>query len=328
MNAGAAALVRGDALALPIASGTVDLVVTSPPYWGLRDYATADAKDREVGAEASPAEFIERLVAATAEMARVLRPTGSIFVNLGDKYASGGRRSYDPDDRSTGRTTRRPDDGAPSKSLLGLPWRYALRCMDDLGLILRSEIIWSKPNGMPESVTDRVARKHEQWFHFVREPSYYADLDEIREAHAPQSVARAGRNRFTEDRSQDGVGSPHSARPENACHPAGKLPGSVWEIPTQPLTPPAWVDANHYAAFPIEWPRRLILGWSPPGGRVLDPFGGTGTVAAVARALGRVGVSLDLSAAYHRIARWRTTDPELSGRVSDRTNAARQGTLL
>lgn len=386
---GRAMVVRGDARSLPLPDESVDIIVTSPPYFALRSYTDGgEHYDGQIGSEATPAEFLAALWACTREWVRVLKPSGSLFVNLGDKYAttcppgSGGSGersriqqthpgSYTP---TSGRFSR-PDNGAiRPKSLIGVPWRYAIGCIDDLGLILRAEIVWSKPNGLPESVTDRVRRSHENWFHFTREPRYYSAVDEIREPHtAPTRTAGAtafgGRNASIARTTTGDYDGPN---------PLGKLPGSVWTVPTEPLTVPAEMGVDHFAAFPTEWPRRIIAGWSPPGicvecgegrrpvaagatvedrkgrkqrivdlaldgahgpdGRggerwkqsvtitgyacacpeptvptrpavVLDPFGGTGTTALVARALGRIGITVDLSLDYCRLARWRTTDP-------------------
>jgi len=317
----------------------------------------------------------------------VLKPSGSIWINLGDKYARNGGGGRGSSDGETGRGPRPSSSatGAPEKSLIGVPWRYAIRCIDDLGLILRAEVIWSKPNGLPESVTDRVRRSHETWFHFVKEPRYFSAVDEVREAHEsdPAAYMRAAeavrRDTYTTN-TQTGGKDTRFANPPN---PLGKLPGSVWTIPTQPLRVPPELGVDHFAAFPMEWPRRIIRGWSPSGvcvacgeGRrpvvtrsaaevveshnnaaadhrlvsqksalrvngadyyrlraeqaptitgyacacpeptaptrpavVLDPFGGTGTTALVARALGRHGISVDMSADYCRLAEWRTNDP-------------------
>ncbi len=324
-------IIQADALALPLADDSVDLVVTSPPYFGLRSYQDGgEHYDGQIGDEATPAEFVDALIAATAEMMRVVKPSGSIFVNLGDKYARTGGGGAGSSDGSVGRNggakrgprlpagepssggvpngstpPPRPATvatGAPEKSLIGVPWRYAIRCIDELGLILRAEIIWSKPNGLPESVTDRVRRSHETWFHFTHYPRYFSAVDEIREAHAtvaPGTPSTGGRGY-----------EPHMTGFMNGgAHPLGKLPGSVWTIPTQPLIVPDELGVDHFAAFPMEWPRRIITGWSPVDGTVLDPFGGTGTTALVAHALGRHGISVDLSSDYCRLARWRTSDP-------------------
>lgn len=182
-------IIRGDARHVPLADDSVDLIVTSPPYYGLRSYQDGgEHYDGQIGSEATPGEYIAALVDCTREWMRILKPTGSLWVNLGDRYSdrqgpqgTTGNRA----DRAQAATyERRPAiTGFRSKSLLGLPWRYAIRCVDDLGLILRGEAIWSKPNGLPESVTDRVRRSHETWFHLTLRPRYFAAMDEIRQAH-------------------------------------------------------------------------------------------------------------------------------------------------
>ena len=261
-------ILRANALALPLADSSVDLVVTSPPYFGLRSYQDGgEHYEGQIGSEATPAEFVDALIAATREMVRVLNPSGSIWVNLGDKYNAynGGRgegtiqnngpRQSIPRGYGLDVKTIRP------KSLIGIPWRYAIRCIDDLGLILRAEVIWSKPNGLPESVTDRVRRSHEQWFHFTLNPRYYSAVDEIRESHADVSIKRAMPHRANVKAHED----KHIVDMTQACHPLGKLPGSVWTVPTEPLRVPDHLGVDHFAAFPTEWPRRIITGWSPRG---------------------------------------------------------------
>lgn len=398
---GSARIVRGNALALPLGDSTVDLVVTSPPYFGLRSYQDGgEHYGGQIGSEATPAEFVDALIAATAEMVRVLKPSGSIWVNLGDKYAGGGNgpqgsggvvASSDYGNRSrqpTAEERRAAMGSTRPKSLIGIPWRYAIRCIDDLGLILRANVIWSKPNGLPESVTDRVRRSHEDWFHFTLNPRYYSAVDEIREAHQHPHIAHTG------PRSSRGEVDGNAQHLRMGLSPLGKLPGSVWTIPTQPLTVPAHLGVDHFAAFPMEWPRRIIQGWSPRGicvecgegrrpvtltdlgtkeretpaytlhgvkgsgrhgqgsstlgsrgssavitgeacacpeptaptrpGTVLDPFGGTGTTALVAKVLGRHGISVDMSADYCRLATWRTTDPDQIARAMRVDKPARQ----
>ena len=390
---GSAEVIRADALTLPIADGSVDLIVTSPPYFGLRSYQDGgEHYDGQIGDEATPAEFIDALIAATAEMVRVLKPEGSIWVNLGDKYATAGTRQgggdglgdYGSPRTESARHYMPKPQGIPTKSLIGVPWRYAIRCIDDLGLILRAEVIWSKPNGLPESVTDRVRRSHETWFHLTKSPRYFSAVDEIREPHAAVSLKRAMPHRANVKAHEDS----HLVDMTQACHPLGKLPGSVWTIATQPLIVPEHLGVDHFAAFPMEWPRRIIRGWSPKGvcvacgqgrrpvvarafhgayndseaqkqqqrvgtmgggvdrvtlGRtgeidrritgyacacdqptadttpaiVLDPFGGTGTTATVAKALGRHGISVDLSADYCRLAEWRTNDPDQLAKAAE-----------
>lgn len=338
-------LLQADALALPLADSTVDLVITSPPYFGLRSYQDGgEHYDGQIGAEATPTEFVDALLAATREMVRVLKPSGSIWVNLGDKYAS----SSTPGPQSSKTTLSGGahkgvsnvmqrtlgTDGIKQKSLIGIPWRYAIRCIDELGLILRAEVIWSKPNGLPESVTDRVRRSHEQWFHFTLNPRYYSAVDEIREPHQHPEV------KHKSPRSPRGEVDGNAQHQRMGLSPLGKLPSSVWSISTGRLRVPESLGIAHFASFPVDFPHRIILGWSPRDvcsscgdgrrptrsgeyvcscadtsapstpGIVLDPFGGSGTVALVASLLGRDSISIDLSADYNRLAEWRTSDPK------------------
>jgi DNA modification methylase len=329
-------LTQADALRLPLADDSVDLVVTSPPYFALRSYQDdGEHYDGQIGSEATPQEFLEALWAATAEMVRVVKPSGSIFVNLGDKYANpagsgaSGWEGGNWDCSKPAKAQNTLDMGFRQKSLMGMPWRYAIGCIDDLGLILRSEIVWSKPNPLPESVTDRVRRSHEQWFHFTLEPRYFSAIDEIREPYAPASIGKSPGANAMKGRAQmpdrmDEAGY----TPGWDTNPLGKLPGSVWSIPSEPLQVPDHLGVDHFAAFPQEWPRRLILGWSPPDGVVLDPFVGTGTVPMVARALGRTGIGVDLSADYLRLADWRVHESGHAAKTMRRTNQERQGSLL
>ena len=282
-------IIRGNALDLPLADSSVDLVVTSPPYFGLRSYQDGgEHYDGQIGAEATPAEFVDALIAATREMVRVLKSTGSIFVNLGDRYDGG--------------------------SLSLIPERFRIACAERLGLTVRAVIVWHKPNGMPEPVSNRVARKHEDWVHLTLGPNCYCDIERIREAPADY-VRKGGSASYTANgAASHGVGS----KSLHQMNPNGALPGSVWSVPTEALVVPESLGVDHYAAFPMELPRRLIRAWSPPSGTVLDPFGGTGTTALLADVEGRHGISLDLSADYCRLAEWRTSDPK------QRAKAARQ----
>lgn len=394
---GTAEIIKADSRDLPLPDNSVDLVVTSPPYFALRSYQDGgEHYDGQIGAEPTPDEFVTALLEVTRECMRVLKPSGSIWVNLGDKYAGDGRCTR-PQGATGERITRkaaqnyvahadrRQTPGIVAKSLMGMPWRYALRCIDELGLILRAEVVWSKPNGLPESVTDRVRRSHEQWFHFTLEPRYFSAVDEIREEHVRTWGAGNGGTRPA----LAGAGHQYDGLDQSAPNPLGKLPGSVWTIATEPLKVPAELGIDHFAAFPTEWPRRIINGWSPNGlcdecgqgrrpvsrkverepndalslatrGRtstasgshvgstlgyaaetaeraitgyacacgtdpewdthpavVLDPFGGTGTTALVAKALGRHGISVDMSTDYCRLAEWRTNDPKQIERVQN-----------
>lgn len=390
LNLGTATVIRANARRLPLADNTVDLVVTSPPYFALRSYQDGgEHYAGQIGDEPTPVEFVDSLIEVTRECVRVLKPSGSLWVNLGDKYVADNRGSGV--DKKRGEAKHAPrgplgyiTGGMRQKSLMGIPWRYALRCIDNLGLILRAEVIWSKPNGLPESVTDRVRRSHEQWFHFTLEPRYYSAVDEICEpyTYGPAHPQDRSHPSFAQRRTQDPVTDMWSG------NPLGKLPSSVWTIPTEPLRVPDHLGIDHFAAFPTEWPKRIIQGWSPAGvcaecgegrrpitdrrshgptgvggrvtsvpsapdrregarkairveitgeacacdeptapttpGIVLDPFGGTGTTAMVAKALGRRGISVDMSADYCRLADWRTNDRNQLAKVLDLDKVAQQ----
>jgi hypothetical protein len=486
-------ILRGDARQIPLRDGSVDLICTSPPYFSQRSYKDGgEHYDGQVGSEPHPREFLEALWAVMAECWRVLKPTGSVFVNLGDKRSGssgpgttsgldgrgyslrrcrGCGREYESGRNkcsSCGDTTliirgdeRVQGDRAQmdrgytraafgrAKSRQGLPERFVVGCEDGMadpegiGWIYRQQLIWEKPNGLPESVRDRTRDNFEPWYHLVREGDYYSAMDELREQYTgdrtPSRMAKDATKYDTEHQrvSTDGA----------AVSPLGSIPGSVWKIPTEPLIIPEWLELDHFAAFPTEWPRRLILGfspaaiclecgegrapvvdretthvgtmdsyanrmassdespingganrsasviqrvailghscactprtihkdravprqeagvngdnmratggtrldptrdwperlppieyhlegWSAPPTRpavVLDPFGGTGTTAMVARALGRVGISLDLSADYCRLAQWRVFKSGHGAKVRSRYDAELQGTLL
>jgi DNA modification methylase len=270
---GSAHIIQGDARCLPLADDSVDLVVTSPPYFALRSYQDAgEHYAGQLGSEATPAEFVDALLEVTRECVRVLKPTGSLWVNLGDKYANPAP-SGNTGKHHAGWKDRRDDyaksgtlgAGVKQKSLIGIPWRYALRCIDDLGLILRAEVIWSKPNGLPESVQDRVRRSHEQWFHFTLQPRYFSAVDEIREPQQSVGERHNGRSGWVNATGKPGGYEVTRGFTERALNPLGKLPGSVWTVPTEPLQVPDHLGVDHFAAFPTEFPRRIIMGWSPSG---------------------------------------------------------------
>ena len=150
-----------------------------------------------------------------------------------------------------------PKSGVPPKCLMQLPQRYAIGCTDELGLLLRAEIIWSKPDATPESVKDRVRRTHEQVFHFTRQPRYYSAIDEIRVQGSGYSRAPGSTRKAVPGQKQRTFA--------DTVNPSGALPGSVWEIASQPLSVPPDLKADHHAPFPFSLPRQCILGWSPPG---------------------------------------------------------------
>jgi DNA modification methylase len=296
-------LYRGDALAVAceLNDGSVDCIVTLPPYFELRDYGI----DGQYGLESSPAEYVETMRALFAELRRVLADDGTLWLNIGDSYnAYNGNRGpsatgFSRNDplpalpKGAGLTTK----ALPAKNLIGIPWRLAFALQDD-GWILRNDIVWAKPNGMPESVKDRFARKHEYIFLFSKSQRYWFDLDVVRVPHADVSIARSRRNSSL----NLDVGYPGSpATLTRACAPNGKNPGDVWypsaegdlwSMTTQPF------PEAHFATFPPELPRRCILAGCKPGGTVLDPFHGSGTTGMVARELGRSYIGIDVNETY------------------------------
>jgi DNA modification methylase len=289
---------QGDSLevARTLEAGSVDCIVTSPPYYGLRDYGN----DGQYGLEETPAAYVETMRALFSELRRVLADDGTLWLNIGDSYSNSSKGgTQGSTGQRAGRTFTAAGRGAkpslPDKNLLGIPWRVAFALQDD-GWILRNSIIWAKPNGMPESVRDRLAGRHENIFMLSKSQRYFFDLDTIREPHAEVSLARAGRRRLTVDKSQEGVGSPHTLDPASYANSSGKNPGDVWNIGTQPF------PGAHFAVFPPEIPRRCIIAGCKPGGTVLDPFSGSGTTGLVAQNNGRKYVGIDLSAEYLKLS--------------------------
>lgn len=255
----------------------------------------------EYGLEASPAEYVETMRALFAEVRRVLADDGTLWLNLGDSYQSSGGMEGVGRNAKVGSTLRqakgrtRPSSGLPSKNLLGIPWRVAFALQDD-GWILRNEVIWSKPNAMPESVTDRLSSRHEHLFMLTKSRRYWFDLDPIREDQSPVSIARAGR---ADMRGKEGWadayhGNPPTglARQSQRDTSIGRNPGDVWSIATQPF------PGAHFAVMPAELARRAVVAGCKPGGVVLDPFSGSGTTGLVAQKNGRRYVGIDLSAEY------------------------------
>jgi DNA modification methylase len=260
-------LYHGDALEVlrRLPDESVDCCVTSPPYFGLRDYGVAG----QYGLEASPDAYVGVMRELFAQVRRVLVSDGTLWLNLGDSYSA--KRSYQVNQtkvQSSGKS--QPYDtlaDRPAKNLLGVPWRVAFALQDD-GWILRNDIIWAKPNGKPESVTDRLSTKHEHVFLFSKSPRYWFDLDAVRE---PTGAGGDG-------------------------HVNGKNPGDVWSIATQPFS------SAHFAVMPPKLADRCVQAGCKPGGTVLDPFSGSGTTGLAAARHGRGYVGIDISADYLRLS--------------------------
>jgi DNA modification methylase len=305
---------------------SVHCIVTSPPYFGLRDYGV----DGQIGLEETPEQFVAELVAVFRECWRVLRDDGTLWVNLGDSYNSGssgglggstvtgGQRNQ----ANSNRNGRGHIDGLPSKCLMGIPWRVAFALVDD-GWILRSDIIWHKLNPMPESVTDRPTKAHEYIFLLTKQAKYYYDAEAIKEPtvkgaagsefHTGKTgIHQLGRS-STKPRSKadsfkregskreqtipgQGYGTHRPNREESSYDVGTRNRRSVWAVATQPY------PGAHFATFPPKLIEPCILAGCPVGGTVLDPFNGSGTTGAVACARGRNYIGIDLSADYIELA--------------------------
>jgi len=349
-------LIRADARALPLSDGCIDAVVTSPPYYGLRDYGHAG----QIGLERSPDAYVASIVSVFVEARRVLKDDGVAWLNLGDSYAGSGPSGASYQSETTKRRAEMTHDGAfaisktlgvrglsyaekkpippaglKSKDLIGIPWRVAFALQAD-GWYLRSDIIWSKPNPMPESVTDRPTKAHEYLFLLTKSERYYYDAQAIAEpvsAAMLQEMEQGYDGLGLKEYEAAGVQNPSSVkariienyRKRNGAlarggeTDSGRGPGrgdggapcnnraqltrnrrSVWTIPTMPYA------GAHFATMPEKLVEPCILAGCPMGGLVLDPFSGSGTVLAVAERLGRRGVGVDLNPAYHELAKVRT----------------------
>jgi site-specific DNA-methyltransferase (adenine-specific) len=274
----------GDSLQLArnLPSEIVRCIVTSPPYFGHRDYSgEKDFAQHELGKETDPIQYISRLVVLFSELHRILQADGTLWLNLGDTYREG--------------------------RLLGIPWRTAL-ALQASGWILRSEIIWEKPNAMPHSVKTRPTVSHEQIFLFSKQPIYFYDADAIREPHvtfSPESKMRGGRNHLGKRNGTPEVGKNkgnsnlHDARWDQYFHPLGRNKRTVWSIPLGKFR------GAHFAVFPERLVQNCILAGSQSGDLVLDPFMGAGTSAVVAQKHGRDYLGLELVPEFAELARRR-----------------------
>lgn len=300
---------HGDALTVlrDMPDASVDCVVTSPPYFGLRDYGV----EGQQGAEDTMAEYVAGMVAVFAEVRRVLAVDGTCWLNLGDSYTGSwgaqGRTGQLSErsvisaqqianaQRKASRTGSRRPGEPPEKNLRGIPWRVAFALQDD-GWWLRNDIIWAKPNGMPESIADRLSTKHEHVFLLTKSARYWFDLDAIREVNA--TAERKGSRRSYPPgsaSSMSAVGDHQAMTGGFAGLPlneAGRNPGDVWTIPTQPF------PGSHFATMPLTLAERCVLAGCKPGGVVLDPYSGSGTTGLAATRHGRRYVGIDLNAEY------------------------------
>lgn len=291
---------------------SVQCVVTSPPYWGLRDYGNGG----QIGLEQTPEEYVDEMVKVFAEVKRVLKDDGVLWLNLGDSYASnpasGGRSTSSSfhgsgasanSDHHTPRRKWIQPEGLKPKDLVGIPWRVAFALQAD-GWWLRQDIIWHKPNPMPESVTDRCTKAHEYVFMLTKSSRYYFDNDVIREpAVGKFDSTFKPRKKDWRDRgwpTESNGKATKTGNPIQATNPqapeGGRNKRSVWTITTKPF------KGAHFAVMPEALCEPPILATSRPDDLVLDPFTGSGTVAVVALRHGRNFVGVELNPEYARIA--------------------------
>jgi DNA modification methylase len=314
---------------------SVHCCVTSPPYWGLRDYGHPD----QIGMEKTPEEYVAKIVEVFREVRRVLRDDGTLWLNLGDSYATGGGSvgkcpgGGDQGDRFlragmvATQPNRMPIQGLKPKDLVGIPWRVAFALQSD-GWYLRQDIIWAKPNPMPESVRDRCTKAHEYIFLLSKRERYYYDSEAIKETavcgnapgkkshksttaydqgdekHRTKKGLVAYANRVCESRAKGSFNGKTEAMADTGQNAFRSIVDkrnkrSVWTVGVRPYA------GAHFATMPPMLAESCVLAGCPEGGFVLDPFGGSGTTAGVARKLFRKAIVFEINEEYARLMRQR-----------------------
>ena len=299
----------GDALEMlrTLPDNSVHCCVTSPPYYALRDYGV----DGQIGREDTPAQYVARLTDVFSEVRRVLRPSGTLWLNIADTYAGKGNQgdSVDPKypNGRTGQTVaiNRRVEGCKAKDMIGIPWMLAF-ALRDSGWYLRSDIIWMKANPMPESCKDRPSSCYEHVFLLTKSRSYYYDAAAIAEPVAESTPMRM-RRKFGKNKYSAGIpGQAHQHlndyRPNGYAEediPLLRNKRDVWQINSVPY------KGAHFAAYPPKLVETCLLAGCPQDGIVLDPFLGSGTTAAVAKQMGRHYIGIELNPDYCELAKQR-----------------------
>ncbi len=305
-------LLQGDCVDVlkKLTDESVHCCVTSPPYWGLRDYG----HDGQIGLEQTPEEYVAKMVEVFREVRRVLRKDGTLWLNLGDSYAANGRSGLNEGwaerakeyaggghkaEPSRLRKEKRVPDGLKHKDLVGIPWRVAFALQSD-GWYLRQDIIWHKPNPMPESVKDRCTKAHEYIFLLSKSDRYYYDIEATKET-ASTGKNKTGRGKYHLD------GNMKARALALAAASRVRNRRSVWTVATRPYR------GAHFATFPPKLIEPCVLAGCPVGGTVLDPFNGAGTTGLVSLGLGRRYLGIELNPEYIDLTKQRlaTVQPVL-----------------
>jgi DNA modification methylase len=304
-------IILGDCIAgmKTLGDQSINTCVTSPPYFGLRDYKGGDA---EIGCEASPEDYVRKMVEVFREVHRVLRDDGTLWLNLGDSYASNGcyinswlKKEHNKGkkhlhtnnhDRYEDRKAFRGGEyGIKGKDLMGVPWRVAFALQAD-GWYLRQDIIWNKPNPMPESVEDRCTKSHEYIFLLSKNPKYYYDQESVKEPVAESTVSRLSQKNLMNQNGSTRVPGKTNGNMKAVGNTETRNRRSVWTVTTKPFR------GAHFATFPIDLITPCILAGCPEGGVVLDPFTGSGTTAVAALTNRRNFVGCELNPDYAKLA--------------------------
>lgn len=312
---------------------SVQMCVTSPPYYGLRDYGT----DGQIGVEQTPREYIDRLVEVFAEVYRVLKPDGTLWLNISDSYAGSGKGPMSIQVAGNGKNKNLYDmksriyevpkrwENIKPKDMIGIPWMLAF-ALRDFGYYLRSDIIWHKTNCLPESVKDRPSKSYEHIFLFAKSPKYYFDYKAIQEPIKEVTAARytrgrSGKAKYSGAQASQGIDRKTDAVTEETRQYRRKR--DVWEVSTN-----TYKMDEHFAMFPERLIEPCILAGSREGDTVLDPFFGSGTTGAVAKRLGRSCIGIELNPRYLEKAEMRIAEakPEKSyGNAADLSEGTTAG---
>ena len=299
-------IIKGDCLQSlkKLEDQSINTCVTSPPYWGLRDYGESE----QLGLEETPEEFVENLVEVFREVKRVLRDDGTVWLNLGDSYGQQKGKGFNANAKEGYIVSRRKElqkkqgninvkTNLPPKNLIGIPWRVALALQQD-GWYLRQDIIWHKPNPMPESVKDRCTKAHEYIFLLSKSPKYYFDNEAIKEDCVGKDERKWADSYEKAGSIKQGETNANIKRTKRYSKDGSfkRNKRSVWTVTTKPF------KGAHFATFPMDLIEPCVLAGCPVGGTVLDPFAGSGTTGIVAAGNDRNAILLELNEDYIQIA--------------------------